>query len=521
MHHVQRAEAISSHEADRILLSADLLYFLKFVFLVLNPGRRFEPNWHLETLAASLHQIRDGEVTNLLVNAPPRSLKSMTISVAFVAWSLGLNPTLRFMCVSYGEELAHKLARDCRKVMQHPRYRAAFPDTRLSRLAQNDFETTAGGGRLSDSIAGGLTGRGADIVIVDDPIKPDDARSETMRITTEKLYRETLSSRLDSKTKGIFVVVMQRLHEEDLSGTLLKTGDWSHLCLPAITPCTREMPLLYGNSHLWRLGEALDETREPLEVLERQRRLMRDAAFSAQYLQAPLPESGARVRREWLREYEVVPERRERDSIIQSWDCANGIEDTNDFSVCVTILVRDNKFYLLNVERVRLMFPDLRARVIALAQSYRADMILIEDAASGRPLLQEFERSCPAGVPTPVGRIPDGGKEDRLARASFRIEAGDLYLPRDAPWRAEFERELLGFPYTKHDDQVDALSQALVYLADQSPLLDIDPLASSRPSPWLGVGSRDDYDNDDDPSRDPDELDSSWFEEQDPWTDYQ
>ena len=480
------------------LLLASFPFFLEWAFGVLNPGRKFTKNWHLDALAYQVNQaVMSGDGYDLLVTLPPRSLKSITFSVAFVAWALGNNPRLRFMCVSYGEELAAKLARDCRKLMKHPRYLSAFPETRLSREAQNDFDTTQGGGRFSESLSGGLTGRGADYVIIDDPIKPSDARSEIMRDNVDQLYRETLASRLDDKKRGVSIVVMQRLHEEDLAGRLLAMGGWTHLNLPAIAPNDMRVPRLHMEPYLWRAGTALDEEREPVGVLDRQRLIMRDAAFSAQYLQAPLPEKGQLVKRDWLIDYEEVPDRRESDKVLQSWDCANGDGDEADFSVCVTLLVREDMCYILDVRRVRLVFPDLRQLVMTLAQAYRADVILIEDAASGRQLLQELAQDPPPRHPTVLPRKAEGDKKDRLGRASLRIQAGRLLLPANAPWRAEFVRELLGFPLTRHDDQVDALSQALIYLMDFGPDIHPMPLFCSRESPWYVEPPDDEFEDKD------------------------
>ena len=489
----QRERGRSKRQTRDDLMRASFVFFLEWAFSVLDPGRDFSVNWHVDALAYEVHQAVSAEDGyQLLVTLPPRSLKSMTFSVAFVAWALGQNPRLRFMCVSYGEELAAKLARDCRKLMLHPSYKSAFPGTRLERGVQNDFETTQGGGRFSESLSGGLTGRGADYIIIDDPIKPSDARSEVMRDNVDRLYRETLTPRLNSKDRGVFIVVMQRLHEEDLAGRLLATGGWTHLNLPAIAPCDMRVPRLHKEPYLWRAGTALDETRESLGVLERQRLRMNDASFSAQYLQAPLPDKGQLVRREWLIDYQQAPDRQDSDKVLQSWDCANGDGDDANYSVCVTMLVRGGISHVLDVCRVRLLFPDLRKLAYDMAQRYRPDIILIEDAASGRQLLQELAQTPPAGQPLVLARTAEGDKKDRLGRASVRIQAGAFLLPASAPWRAEFMRELLGFPMTRHDDQVDALSQALLYLMDN----DIDmapmPLENMRISPWFGErGSED------------------------------
>src|SRR5438552_5502466 len=209
---------LSPREFDAILRS-DLGYFAERCFCELNPQAAFLPSWHLEVIAAKLAAVRDGKIRRLIINLPPRHLKSLMASTAFPAWCLGHDPSAQILCVSYAQDLSDKLARDCRSVMLSPWYRRIF-SSRLApqRQAVQEFITTRQGYRLATSTGGVLTGRGADIILIDDPLKPEDALSEAQRQACNEWYDHTLDSRLNDKRLRAIVIVMQRLHEADRVG---------------------------------------------------------------------------------------------------------------------------------------------------------------------------------------------------------------------------------------------------------------------------------------------------------------
>ena len=439
--------------------------FIQKVFLEVSGGDTFLANWHIYAIAWQLQRIMCGDTTRLIVTMPPRNLKSIAISVAWVAWLLGHNPQLRIVCVSYSSDLAAKHANDCRSVMQTDWYQRLFPETRLQKggMAEMDFRTTRGGGRLSTSVGGTLTGRGGDIIIIDDPIKPDDAHSDTTRQNVLNWYSNTLASRLNNKETGSIVLVMQRLHEEDLAGHLLDAGGWEHLSLPAISEDDMSIQVGPKQFHQYRQGMVLHPERESLARLQELKKIMGSATFAAQYQQDPVPAEGLHVKKEWFRYYSEPPEKRQGDRTVQSWDTASKDGVFNDYSVCITALIRKTEIYVLDVYRAKLQFPDLKRRVVEQARIWQVNTLLIEDAASGQQLLQILRRDAPRGVPRPIPRKPEGDKVTRFAAQSVRIESGELLLPKDASWLAELERELLGFPNRKHDDQVDALTQLLAW----------------------------------------------------------
>ncbi|MCC6478861.1 MAG: hypothetical protein IT552_06610 [Sphingomonadaceae bacterium] len=234
------------------LCRRSFLAFLRKAWPMINGGEALLYNWHLDAIAEALDAIRRGDSKRLIANLPPRNGKSLMISVLWVAWMLGQDPSLNFVCVSYSNELSAKLARDCRAIMESFWYKALVPKTRISsfRSAAYDFETTAGGGRLATSITGTLTGRGGDIIILDDVIKPDDAMSETQRSAVNNWFRSTLASRLNDKASGAIICVMQRLHQDDLCGMLLEEGGWDHLSLAAIAEADETIPLTRGRVYV-------------------------------------------------------------------------------------------------------------------------------------------------------------------------------------------------------------------------------------------------------------------------------
>src|SRR5206468_3061238 len=217
------------------LLRQDLGTFAARCFQDLNPQTELAMNWHIEVIAAKLAAVREGKIRRLIINLPPRHLKSLLASIAFPAWCLGHDPSAQILSVSYGQELADKLARDCRSIMMSAWYRRLFP-TRLAlhRQAVQEFVTTAQGYRLATSNGGVLTGRGADIILIDDPLKPEEALSEAQRQAANEWFDHTLYSRQNDKRHGAIVIIMQRLHEDDLVGHVLAQEPWDIVSFPAI-----------------------------------------------------------------------------------------------------------------------------------------------------------------------------------------------------------------------------------------------------------------------------------------------
>jgi predicted phage terminase large subunit-like protein len=447
-----------------MLLRNDLSAFIQRCFQHLDPNTEYAHNWHLSLLADRLTEVYEGRLKRLIINVPPRSLKSIAASVAFPAWVLGNDPSKRLICVSYGQDLSEKMARDCQAIMQSPFYQRAFATRLSTRSAAFDFETTARGGRMSTSVGGVLTGRGGDIVIIDDPVKPDEALSEAKRMSANAWYDNTLYSRLNNKKDGAIVIIMQRLHLDDLVGHVLSKEQWEVVSLPAVAqePEVWRFNTLAGPQVKAREpGDLLHEGREGLAELEAIQHNLGTYTYSAQYLQSPVPPGGSIVKTAWLNRYreEEKPERFDR--IIQSWDTANTAKELSDYSVCTTWGMKGKQTYLLHVLRKRMEYPDLKRAVIEQRRIWSANTVLIEDKASGTQLIQELRASK---VPQVKGIKPIGDKVIRLRNQTPQIENGLIRFPERAPWWDEYEYELISFPACKYYDQVDSTSQALEWI---------------------------------------------------------
>jgi predicted phage terminase large subunit-like protein len=439
----------------------ELASFVAGAMAELAPGERYQDNFHVAAIAFQLEEVIAGRCRRLLITCPPRHLKSIAASVCAPAWALGRNPKRRFVCISHTAELAAKHHDDCRRLMRSPYYQSLFPSAHIARDKNTDveFRMAGGGGRYSISVGGPLTGRGGDVIIIDDPLKADDAASETRRKGVNTWYRETLASRLNDPKAGAIVLVMQRLHDDDLAGLVLEQGGWTHLNLPAIAEADEDIQIAACAYHRRRAGQLLHAARMGQEELDLARAAMGSTAFSAQYQQRPAPQDGAIIKRRWLKRYTRMPERQPGDRIVQSWDTGVKAGDANDYSACATFMRRGEEHYLLHMFRARLEFPDLLARVIAHRLAWKANVLLVEDASSGAQVIQALKAN--PRVANAIAIKPERDKLIRLDGQSHKFEAGAVLLPESAPWLVDFEAELLAFPKGRYDDQVDAVSQYL------------------------------------------------------------
>jgi len=445
---------------------SDLGMFIERVFVHLFPNTIYLPNWHIELIAARLEAVLAGHITRLIINVPPRSLKSVTASIAFVAWALGRNPSHQIICASYGQDLADKLALDTRSVMQSDWYRRVFGNILDgSRQAVADFRTTQGGGRFATSVGGVLTGRGGDIIIIDDPIKPGGAMSDAERSSANGWFDHTVSSRLNDKKTGAIVIIMQRLHQDDLVGHVLEQGPWDTLVLPAVAeaPQVFEYSNIFGQHRKERnVGDVLQAERESLEILAQLKATLTEYHYAGQYQQAPAPSGGAIFKRDWIQYYEPHEKPQKFQQVLQSWDTANKETELADYSVCTTWGLQGSTRYLLDVTRSKMDFPDLKKAVVAQINKHKPQLVLIEDKASGTQLIQEL-RSLGHSIVKEVK--PQGDKIMRARAQTAGFEGGFVKLPRQASWLDAYEHELLTFPRANYDDQVDSTVQALAWCA--------------------------------------------------------
>jgi predicted phage terminase large subunit-like protein len=403
-----------------------------------------------------MEQLALGEGPNRFVlNLPPRSLKSQIVSVCLPAWILGRNPEARIMCASYSEDLAHKFSRDCRALMDSAFYKRVFAGTRLNpkKSTETEFETIRRGYRLATSVGGTLTGRGGEMLIVDDPVKANDANSQVALTGADEWFHNTALSRLDS-ADGIVILTMQRLHQQDLSGILIEKG-WPHLAIPAVATEARTYAIGKDETYTRPIGELLQPDRDTPEAYKAKKHEIGSRLWAAQYQQDPTPAEGNMIKAAWLRRYDFSPVERRFRQVVLACDPAgkNGIR--NDYTAIVICGFDDNKqLYVLHVSRGHWTIVQMQGRIKALAREWNVSRVIIEDTASGMGLIQMLKEENDLNV---IGYSPQGDKETRMMRHEGVFEAGRILLPNDALWSAPFEAELLAFPNARHDDQVDAL----------------------------------------------------------------
>jgi len=455
------AETHSPSEYEA-LLRADFASFAQQCFHELNPRTLFAAGWFHDIIAAKLEAVRTGRSRRVIINMPPRHLKSHLASVCFPAWCLGHDPSAQLLCVSYAQDLADKLSRDCRQIVASNWYRQLFA-TRLSpqRQAMAEFETTAQGCRLATSVGGVLTGRGADLIIIDDPLKPEEALSQTQRQAANDWFDHTLYSRLNDTRSGAIIVIMHRLHEDDLAGHVMAQEDWEVVRFPAIAEDDEMWAL---DSELGQYvftrqrGEALHPERQPVAILDKIRRTIGEYNFAGQYQQMPSPQGGGMVKAAWFRHYAANERPDKFDRIVQSWDTANKASELSDFSVCTSWGIKGKDLYLLHVLRRRMEYPELKRAVCEQCAAFAAEVVLIEDKASGTQLIQELVAE---GIHAVTRYQPQTDKIMRMHAQTAMIENGFVHLPKETAWLAEYVHELTVFPKGKHDDQVDSTAQML------------------------------------------------------------
>jgi predicted phage terminase large subunit-like protein len=420
--------------------------------LLMDPA--YVPAAHTKLLCDRLEALERRDIQRLAISLPPRHGKSHHASVLFPSWYLGRNPGHQLVLASYGAELAERHSRRTRDLLRSDRY--PF-ETRVSDTsnAQNRWETTSGGFVLATGVGGGLTGHGAHVLIIDDPIAgPEDADSATARDRLWEWFSVVARTRL--MPDGVICIASTRWSHDDLTGRILASADapnWDVLSLPAIAeendPLERE------------IGAALWPAWFPVEKLPSvQRGEISSRQFESLYQQHPSPAEGNTFRRDWLEHrYPALPTNLH---IIMAVDSAWKTGVSNDWSVIQTWGTDGSRFYLIDVWRERVEYPRLREIVQNLAARFRPRQILVEEAASGLAIVADLQSTA---LPV-LGVHPHGSKVMRAEAVTPSFESGRVLLPAVAPWLEAYVSELAVFPAGKHDDQVDATSLALSGLQD-------------------------------------------------------
>jgi len=445
------------------LLGRDFGVFLRQCFATIYPGKEFLPNWHIDSIVWHLEQAIEGKMPRLIVNLPPRHLKSFIVSVALPAFILALDPTAKVICVSYSDDLAVTLQRDFRRIVESDWYQKRFPHVVALKSTANEFVTTKGGFRYATSVGGTLTGRGGDFIIIDDPMKPEDALSDKIRETTNEWYRNTLLSRLDDKRHGVIIAVMQRLHVNDLTGYIESSGGFKKLSLPAIALKEETIQVCAEGVYTRREGEALQSTREDVKTLERMRQEIGPYVFAAQYQQTPEAPEGALFKKSWFKMVSKPPAIKQEGRLVISVDTASSKSESADFSAIVLVYTDETGHYVLHAERDRLDYEELQATIMRYAKKYNTEATFaVEAAGVGVALISSLRRigmKCCAVKP----------KDSKLVRASWilpTVHQGKVHIldmPGRNQWVETFMNEILSFPHGRHDDYVDSFTQAIMW----------------------------------------------------------
>src|SRR5215472_3773515 len=336
---------------------ADVFYrndfgaFTYEAFKALNPGQHLVPNWHIDAICYQIQQMVMGEAKKrLILNLPPRTLKSFIASVALPAWLLGRNPGSRIICASYADDLSTNFSRDCRALLGTRFYKRVFPGTKLNpkKASAGEFETTKRGSRLATSVGGTLTGRGGEVLIVDDPIKANDAESEVARKAAIEWFRNTALSRLDDPAESLVFIAMQRLHVDDLSGILLEQG-WPSLVLPAIAVEAADYAVAEDEVYHRQAGELLQPDRDSAEAIDELKRGVGSRVFAAQYQQNPTPPDGDMIKAAWLGRYDRAPDRGSFQRVVLSCDPAGKARAQNDYTAITILGVQQQALHVLHV----------------------------------------------------------------------------------------------------------------------------------------------------------------------------
>lgn len=453
-----------------IILEAELCrrslrYFTEKCWHEIEPSTQFIPGWHIDAICEHLEAVTRGDIRNLVINMPPRHAKSILVSVVWPAWVWIFRPESRWIFASYAASLSKRDSLKCRRVIGSNFYQSHFGHSFKLVDDQNEkmrFENDKTGFRLSTSVGGVGTGEGGDFVVCDDPHKTDEGESQTIRESTLNWWDEVMSTRGNNPKTFARVIVMQRVHQKDLSGHVLAKGGYEHLCLPAeytgskhVTSIGWKDPRTIEGALLWpqRFGKKeLDDLKLGLGT----------AGAQGQLQQNPITSEGGLFKRKWWQTYREPPH---FTRIAQFWDCAQKVGITNDYSVCATWGVAHNGYYLLDIWRNKVEAPQLEQAVKNQYEKFRPSEIMIEDKSSGSSLIQSLRQKTI--LPILAFDPKQRDKEVRASAVTPIVESGRCFIPESAPWLEDFLLEHERFPNAEHDDCVDTTSMALEHLSKQ------------------------------------------------------
>ena len=451
-------------ERVRVEAENNLAFYGRTMWPVVEPRAMFAPNWHIDCIADHLMAVTNGDLRNLIINIPPRHMKSLLACVFWPTWSWLKLPTSRWIFASYAEQLTKRDSLKCRRIIESDLYQDLFRPSWRLQSDQNEkmrFENTETGYRLATSVGGAATGEGGDFLVVDDPHKANQVHSTVQRERVIDWYREEFSSRGNDPKTVRKVIIMQRLHEKDLAGSLIEDGDWAHLMIPARYEPKRSFATNFWKDPRTEDGQLLWPDRMGETELAALAKEMGSMAAQGQLQQDPRPGDGGMFKRQWWKMYKELPAPGQWRRLVQFTDGAQEPGISNDYSVTATWLETDAGYYLLDLWRAKVEMPQLESAAIANASKHNPAAIVIENKASGVGLRQTLMQR----TSLPIIKFEPGqnSKVVRAAAATPTVEAGNCFLPEAAPWVEDFIQEHEKFPLGSHDDQVDTTSMMVEY----------------------------------------------------------
>ncbi len=453
---MEASQKILLNAAEKALCEKSFYQFFKIGWRYSDPAK-FVDDWHIKVLCDALQGVFEGKTTRLIINIPPRCSKSTIICVFFPVWCWIKDPTKKLLTGSHTRDLATRDTVKSRYLMQSSWFRNLWGNAFNLSSDQNQktyYTNTDMGARYCFSVGGGITGTGADYILLDDPLDSSSGNSKKKRETANQWFDEALSTRLNSQKLGAIVVIMQRLHSKDLTGYLLsKSKEWDHICLPM----RFESKSRYDKRK--KKGQILSK-RFSEKNLKKYEKSVGRYAVASQLQQRPSPREGGIIKCDWIEEYTVLPSKVL--SYEWSWDSAIKTGKNNDYTVGTYWAECDSGYYMVDMFRKKVEYPEFKKRLESLYYKHVSNAILVEDKSSGQQLIQEYKRRTRLPI---IGMMPGrdmlSSKEERLTQVSDLFESGIVKFPKNAPWLEDVIDELTSFPKADHDDIVDSISQYL------------------------------------------------------------
>lgn len=453
---------IAREKAERTLPA-----FIEQAWAVIEPGTPYIDNWHIHLIGEYMQAINQGQIKRLIINIPPRNMKSIEATVCYPAWTWTKSPEKRFIKVSYADTLSRKHNILTRDIITSPWYQENWGggfSLKDDVNRQNEFKNSAQGFMFSTSIGGTLTGEGGDVIIIDDPQDPSQANSIAERETVISFFQNKLQTRLNDPENGVIILIMQRLHEKDLTGHILSERlGYEHLKLPAIAPERTVITFPISKKQVVREeDDILNPARFSRKVLDELKRTMGSMQFAGQFQQSPVPDEGIIFKREWLNKtFRELPAGA---TIIQSWDLPFKNSEVSAKCAGIVMARKGAELFILDCVNDKMSFVDSVTAIKDLTRKHpKARGKVVEDKANGPAIIDFLKKD----IPGMIAFNPRGSKEDRALSVAPYFEAGNVYFLEGAPWAGDLREDLRKFPNGTYKDTVDATVQAILYLMDK------------------------------------------------------